>query len=363
MEALLILLAIPLVWPFIAKRIWEAELTLGELGINIAVGVAVTVAGWYLGHYMQMADRQILNGQLTSKSVDRVSCEHSYSCNCTETCSGTGTSRSCTTVCQTCYEHTWDYDYTLHSDIGKVTVDRVDRQGLQEPARYTAAQVGEPFSLADSYENYIKAAPHSLFHHLEDSDLKARYGADIPAYPDQVYDYHRVNRVLPVKVTVPDISRWNELLSQELKVLGPIKQVNVVVITSHDKRFADALHNAWLGGKKNDVIVVLGSKNYPQIDWVSVTSWTDNSVFNVQLRDALFDLQKASPDAVTQTIAKHVAKSYVRKHMKDFSYLKDDIELSVGTWLALILVSAGSSVGLSIFLSNNSIRYRYGYRR
>ena len=358
MVSLIVLLVFPFLWPIAAKLIWKHEITMWEMALNLVVGVALSSGGWALGHYAQLHDTEVRNGQLVSKESKQVTCEHTYSCNCRQSCSGSGSKRSCHTTCDTCRRHSSDFDWLLHGDVGDVKVSRVNSRGDQEPARYTAAAVGDPFAVTASYLNYIKAAPDSLFNHLVVQSLLAEYEKDIPAYPVSLKDYHYLDRVLPVKTSVPDLNVWNSLLATELKTLGPKKQVNVVVVWSghNNANFAEALNASWLGGKKNDVIVVLGTPKYPEISWVRVFSWTDKEVFKVKLRDSLLDLKQADPSQVIALVSKHVSDGYVRKPMADFEYLQYEVELSWQMWLTLIAFSVFVSVGTSWLLARNSVR-------
>ncbi|CAB5514451.1 hypothetical protein LMG26857_03510 [Achromobacter anxifer] len=356
MHYLLLLLVFPLAWPFVAKRIFGHEITFGELGINLAVGCLVVTIGFFGGRYITAADTELLNGEVHRKESHQVSCEHSYTCNCRESCSGSGTSRSCTTTCDTCYEHLYDIDHTLYTTVGDIDIRREDRQGLIVPERFKRAQIGDPVAQTHWHLNYIKAAPESLFNKGAGQDALERYRADIPAYPADVYDYHYVNRVLPVNVAVPDVGDWNMRLALALRKLGPSKQVNaIIVMTKHDSMYAEALEAAWLGGKKNDVVLVLGTPEYPKIDWARVISWTDNHTFKVELRDATTAMKEASAPAVVDMLEQHIARAFERKSMKDFEYLKTLIEPP--TWLLVLLfvVSVIVSVGLSFYLARDGV--------
>src|SRR5690349_2291120 len=46
-------------------------------------------------------DTEILNGRVTSKTRQEVSCRHSYQCHCHQVCSGSGKRRSCSEECDT----------------------------------------------------------------------------------------------------------------------------------------------------------------------------------------------------------------------------------------------------------------------
>jgi len=267
MTTLALLLVFPLLWPIVAKHIWKHEITLVELALNVVIGALVVSAGWALGKYAQAHDIEILNGQVTGKYSQRVSCEHSYSCRCRESCSGTGKNRSCSQVCDTCYDHDYDIDWNLKTSLGDIEIERVNRQGTIEPPRYSRAASGDPVAQSHAYQNYIKAAPDSLFNALSEKQALQRFVDQVPAYPDKVYDYHYVDRVLTAGVAVPDLAAWRQDLANALRVLGPAKQANVVVLFSKesDPQYASAVNAKWLGGKKNDVVVVFGTPRYPEI--------------------------------------------------------------------------------------------------
>lgn len=345
MLTLLLLLIIPLSWPFIAKIIWHTDITVGEVFVNILIGVVVVTSGWAMGRYLEAADVQILNGEVTGKRSEKVSCSHSYSCNCTKN------------GCSTCYDHAYDVDWILDTTVGEVKIDRVNRRGTKEPPRFTQALPGDPVAQRSQYTNYIKAAPNSLFNHLENTRAVKQYEGQIPSYPSSIRDYHYVDRFIAHGVSVPDASNWNLELAHTLKRLGTTKQANsvIVVTKSPSTEFATALNAAWLGGKKNDVVVVIGAPEYPKIAWVRVLSWTKNELFKVQLRDALMDLKEVRREEVLHTLKHHIEKGFERRPMADFEYLKDEIELPTWAVVLLVILSLVASVGSSIWLTNVSL--------
>jgi hypothetical protein len=125
----------------------------------------------------------------------------------------------------------------------------------------------------------------------------------------------------------------------------------VVIAKTGDMNYSNALNAAWLGGKKNDVIVVIGAPEYPKIAWVDVLSWTDQQLFKVQLRDAIRDIGEVDRVKIVPVIHDRILNAFKRKHMAEFEYLKDRIEPSPA-WLWMIgIISAMLSIGLSIFFS------------
>lgn len=351
MDKLLLVVIIPLLIPWISKLIWPREITWKELAACACISafVGLLVAG--CGYYRDTADVEIINGQITGKERVTVRCSHSYDCNCYYTYSHHTDSKGRTHTsrhkhCSTCYEHRNDYDWMLNTTLGNIEIDRVDRQGVDEPQRFTQALLYDAVAETHGYTNYVKAAPDSLFHAL---DLH-NFDQLIPPYPSRIYDYHRIDRVVTAgKVAVPDLKTWNNQLSLSLREVGPKKQANVVIVLAgvESMMFSNALEAKWLGGKKNDVVVVLGVPKYPTISWVKVISWTDSQIFKVELRDALMGLGTAKSDTVVTTISTQIAKNYVRKPMKDFKYLEDAIEPPMWILILAFLFSTATSAFLT----------------
>jgi hypothetical protein len=305
--------------------------------------IAVT-ASLFASTVEQSSDIEILNGSVTSKASRHVSCSHSYDCHCKSVvrCSGSGKHRSCSTnrVCDTCYEHNFDVSWGVQSTINSFDISRVNRQGTEEPPRFTLVKVGDPVSETHRYTNWVKAVPESLFNNqLAIASSKNKFISLVPAYPDNVYDYQYVDRVIPIGVPLTELPLWNKELATAISVLGPSKQVNAVIlmVKTNDPNYEYVIRNEWLGGKKNDVIVIFGITEYPKIDWVRIMSWTDNQLFKVELRDALQDIGSvADRKIVLQTISDNIKKSFQRKHMRDFEYLAN--EIMPPTWLIVFLV-------------------------
>lgn len=337
-EYLLALFIFPLVWPFIAKYIWGKELEWSLVALNVITVIIVISILWLGGSYSAAYDTEIINGYVTGKEKERVSCSHSYSCNCKNvtSCSGSGKNRSCSTsrVCDTCYEHTFDYSWIVKTTIREFTIDRVDRQGLKEPKRWTIVNLNDPVSDTHTYINWIKGAPDSLFSKVSLANNK--YVELVPEYPSSIYDYYNLDRVVNFGGVAQDIPAWNANISKQLSKLGIEKEVNyVIVFAANDKSIADAIEYKWLGGKKNDVIIVIGIDKYPHAEWVKVFAWSKNNVFHADLRDAIME-EDLDPVKTNNIIANQIKKGYNRISMQEFEYLKDRIEPP--TWLIVLCI-------------------------
>ena len=282
-----------------------------------------------------------------------------------KTCSGTGKNRTCTgggteRKCDTCYEHSFDVDWTVRSNIGSFGISRVDRQGLIPPPRWLQVNNGDPVAKTHYFTNYVKAVPESLFHAHQ--ELNGKFDTMIPEYPTNVYDLYRIDRAISVGVPVPDIKEWNQDISLLLRKLGPQRQANVIVVfvNTPDQSYLHALEGKWIGGKKNDIIVLIGTTSYPKIDWVAVSSWTDKALFKVQLRDDIFALGNIDRPAIIKSIETNTMKTFERKQMKDFEYLAYSIEPPVWVLTLAIILGMLASLGCSYaFYRNNTQFSRY----
>lgn len=299
----------------------KCRVTWKEFLLHCLIQVIVAGSSVAIISRINTSDTEVLNGRITKKAQERVSCRHSYTCNCITTCSG----NSCSTVCSTCYEHAYDWDWAVYTTLGNRFVIRpVDSRGSKEPPRFTQVQIGEPYSKTNRYTNYVKASPGTLF---KTSGAMDRFESKIPEYPLRIYDYHRLDRLVAVGVKVDDPKEWNDALSEANARLGTMpvkdKRSNAVVVLAGGlpQEFSYAIEQAWIGGKKNDIVVIVGVDEGLKPEWARVLAWTDHSIFRVSLRDAVLGMERLEPDLVAGAIVENVERHYMRKPMADFQYL------------------------------------------
>lgn len=307
----------------VAIKLFPHEITIKEVCVGICIQATIIAIVFFGSLYGKGHDIMILNGKVISKYKDKVSCEHSYSCNCITSCSGSGSSRSCYTVCQTCYEHSHDFDWVVDSTVGTLTINRIDRQGVDEPSRYTKVVIGEPFAKESSYFNYIKAAPLTLFDKKLLQDVKP-----VPNYIG-VHDYYRINRVIVFGSEYK--TSWsvlNEELNNALRELGNTKKVNIVVVVHNkDKNFVEQFKAKLYGGKINDVVVMIKPNEEGVLQDVSVFSWSKDSLVDIKIRDSILD-SKSVVDQVqlAKNIVDNISAHYKARDIEEFKYLEASIE-------------------------------------
>lgn len=355
----LIVLLVPLALAGLAYVLLDG-VTLKEFGLIVLAALVVAGSSAGIVSCANTHDVEVWNGVTTGKERNTVSCSHSYSCNCHQVCSGSGKNRSCSEHCDTCYEHSHDYDWDVYTTVGTITIDRVDRQGVHEPGRFTSTKMGEPVSVTRSYDNYVKAAPGTLFRH---QGLKEKYAGTVPEYPQAIYDYWHLDRLVTVGVNVDNPKAWNHELSRINSDLGKPKQVNMIVVLVKNKPddWYYALEETWIGGKKNDAVLVVSVDDQMKPQWASVMAWTSNELFKVKLRDDIMDEQVINRDTLMTALATNVSKYYVRKPMKDFEYLSSSITPSTTQWVVTLLIALFVCGGLTVFFQVNDVFGDEGY--
>lgn len=342
---LLLALLIPIVVSFFAYFAANKQITARELAAELtAVGAIIGIT------YLCMlsgasSDTELWNGSIKEKHAEWGSCCHSYSCHCYTTCSSKG---SCTEHCSTCYRHSRDKEWYASSTTGKtVFSDTCNSPGSSTPSRWDHIYVGEPTTETRSFTNYIKANQGTLFRR---EGVNESLLAQVPYYPD-VYDLYNSDRFVSLGVQGVNVAALNHELSFINAQLGAKKQVNIIVIVTKeaDPMFAEALRQKWLGGKKNDVIVLAGMPSFPSIAWVSVISWTQKDDMKIRIRDNILAMQTFDGHKVLGITAYEVDKGFSRRHWQDFDYLKAGVEPSGGEIIALFLIAFVFSVAVNIF--------------
>lgn len=356
MELLLLLLFFPIVIPFIAKRLWDGEITWQEMFLQLMIVVVGVLVMWYAARAGQMLDKEVWNGYVTAKDRDHGSYVVSYPCNCRTV----GKSTSCDICTDTRYTVTW----TAKTTVGDVRLGHEDSTSslvylTPDPQAYKDCAVGEPASIEHAYANYVKAANSSLFHKKKRLDEKLY--ENVPVYPT-VHDFYKFDRVLQAWSDIPtvELKKLDALLDDALKTMGAEKQVNVIVIASgvyDNPAFKYAVEEQWLGGKKNDVVVILGAKGN-EIHWADAMTWANNKgneLLAVKLRDSLSEVKQYDPDIIAQKIVTEVSAHYVRPQMSDFEYLLDEITPGPKMMIAIIFFIVAGSVVLTIIFHRHNV--------
>lgn len=328
--------------------------SLKVVGCYAAIMLVLTSLAVFGTRASATLDTEIHNGRITGKSRIHDTYEESYEC----MCSTSKVNGQDIRTCQTCYTTHYTVEWIAESTLGPFLVDKVDDTNKKDayeapnPKRWLNVIVGEPAAKTSFYTNYVQAVPNSLFT-PSSSQLTQQFAALVPPYPDSVFDLYRINRVLTPGFSLPDTARWNHELGMVLRDLGPKKQVNAILVIAKtaDPNYEYALRDAWEGANKNDVVVVIGSTEYPKIEWVRIISWTKSEIFKIKLKDRIEDLGTIN-DQVIPSIADEISKSFERRRMREFKYL--EAEIDPPTWAIVLLLLANlACAGYAIVLVRN----------
>lgn len=348
------LFIIPLVVAVVTWKVTNGKVTGKELACQLGVQAALCIGGAVLLHYANMYDREVWNGVVTGKNSEHVSCTHTHSCNCRQSCSGSGKNQSCHEVCDQCPDHPFDVDWNvLTSNRETIKIDREDTQGLIQPSRWSAVRIGEPTSVEHAYKNYIKGSPDTLFRH---QGYVEKYKGKLPKYP-RVQDYYRINRLVSVNgAWVDNPGAWNADLDKLNAEVGAPKQANILVVLVKNlpAEFYYGLEESWIGGKKNDIVVVVGVDDQAVPQWAKIMAWSKNEMIKIKLRDDIMDTKgPLVRDTFLATVKADVNAHYQRKPMADFQYLEASITPTTGQLAIGIVVSLLVAIGLSWYFATH----------
>lgn len=344
---LFLLLLLPLLIGLGGHLLFRARVTAKELLVQEGALLLVICIGYGIALSDRASDVEHWNGRIANKWRATTGCCHSYPCRCVTTCTG-GKNSTCSTHCQTCYLHSWDQAfYARTTNDETVFSDTCNSPGSAPPARWVEIVPGEPTSVEHSFTNYVKANAETI---MRRTGALERWAGTIPEYP-KVYDYYRADHF--IVVGLPDLPRraaLNEQLAQVNAEQGRRREVNAIVIVAKagDPSYAEAIREAWLGGKKNDLIVVVGAASFPQLDWVSVVSWSEREDMKLAIRDRIMGYGTFNGSAIVEVVRQEIAKGFVRKRWEDFDYLKATVEPSNAAKWVLGIIGVLLSIGMTV---------------
>lgn len=345
-----------------------------------------------------LVDKEIWNSYITKAEYHEAWTERvAYECHCRDTgCTtcGTGSSRhkcGCTRTCDTCYRNDYHppaWSYIINgegsSNCEKVNYGEIARlfgneqktilhhsgqvsigDGNMYSVSYTRKQgTLIPASTEHSCVNYLKAS----FSIKKKTGIKNKYAKLLREYPgihEGSFGNIEFNRVINVGVNAD--AKWlrglDRRLDEDLSLLGSRKQVNIIVylVNTADQNVVQAIRENWIDGKKNDVIVVIGSTSFPKVDWVQVVAWTKSELFKVTLRDRIYDSKSiADYNSLAEIISSQVGKSnqaggFQRMSMEELEYLTADISLPWWEQLLIVLIGGLVTWLVSWALINNDL--------
>lgn len=222
-----------------------------------------------------------------------------------------------------------------------------------------------PTSVSHSYENLVVAANHNVIHvKVPEENIKQLVENNkLHFYPEQYigrYGELKLDRLI-------DISRSSQsnIIREDLDLLsdriGKSKQANpIIYITKEGRDFKPALEQYWNKSKKNDVVLILGVDDNSTIVWSDVIAWTNNTDFLVDCSNNFEGKNiKTQPKEIVFELGNLIQNGYIRKPMKEFEYLKENITLEWYWQFFIFLGNLALSTWIFYYMMHNYERKRY----
>jgi hypothetical protein len=365
--------------------------TWGEVPIQIGVS---TLSLWVLSTFFvyqtsDLKNQEVWSGYVTASKYF----EQHDSETCTKSCDSKG--NNCTKTCTcTTYPESWSIYTNNEESIGAGPSHYHNLRTLFGNENTAGSQgdscAGHPGTIwitqfDGSSERLVPSAKEHLFvDYLQASkSIRKESGGNTKGFEPLLKPYPRVHsglfgpleldRVINAGLTIPaekagDFEKWSAGLDRNLDLalttLAKKKEVNLLVYLADtkDRKFFQALEESWVFGKKNDVVVIIGTE-FPKIDWVEIMlRGDDNEELKVALRNKVRDLININEGGtlaktiVDQISLPHEQGGYKRTRMRDMEYLAADVEVSTGAMFIILLIWGFLTWLTSWALENNEIK-------
>ena len=384
-------------WLFIvagvAYGIWRKfanpeEFTWLELPAQLFAGAVITAGCFaaFLFFTTGLYDTETWNGHATSAEYLEGWTEI---VRCTErSCSGSGENEVCVDVPMVRYDYhppEWRV-YTSNNESVSIAsgnyreyiakfgnehkeyVFHMNQYSVGDGNKYVTTWNGKietmiPTAVVHPYVNFLRAS-HSL---AKNEGTAQEYESLLLPYPEIQggrFGNIEIDRVLVaggVNIPVQWHATVDRMLDWILAFLGAEKQADIVVyvVNTDDRGFVEALRERWCGGKKNQIIVIVGTTNFPKVDWADVMIFAGNEDLITDLGQAIEKQGEISdPEAFTKTIVASIQKEFSRVPMATLEHLMYHVKLPWWAILAAFLIIAPDLIAMSMILEGNNIRSR-----
>lgn len=206
----------------------------------------------------------------------------------------------------------------------------------------------EPVTKLSTFKNKIKATPN-LFQFAQLST-----NINVYSWPENP-NWNSSDRLIGTSVLLIDRLKFDQLNAE----LGPRKKVNVIMVgfdESQGAEYGEYQKSAYIGGKKNDLIITFGggSKHKPA-NWCVVFGWTESELVKKNIETIL--LTNPINDDILSLLGTEVIKNYEIKDWSKFDYIKISPPSSV--YFIFIIIMIISQIIGYIICHKNEIEKDY----
>jgi len=168
-----------------------------------------------------------------------------------------------------------------------------------------------PMNTWVSFENRIKAGP-SLYDFATVPE-----GVPVLPYPKNKNPFQSDRLLGTAKQTV-SLLEWDRMNSR----VGSKRKANVILVgfgPDSDNIMGQYQQAAWLGGKKNDLVICYGGGTPHKPQWAYTFGWTDKEIVKANLNSLL--LEGPVDSTIIPKIEEEIHANYQIKEWDDFNYL------------------------------------------
>lgn len=334
-----LILLLPLILAFVAKHFFKETITNAEMTLHIFVGIIISFVVFELTVFSANYDVYYAHGIVTAKVKNRVSCSHSN-----RICTGAGKNQTCITT----YDHPFDIEYYVDSTVGRTEISSPDRQGLIEPSRWKAAQIGEHYATTFSFQNYLKNSEYSIMNKKYEN-IKERINSK-----PHIYDLYRLDPVSEFGVRNINIAPLNQHLKDLLKHRGHTFNINILFVEMAPADFKYVVLKNWQP-VLNDILVVISIKDN-KVEWSEALMYADSIRNEILVTDIRLDLPGKGID--TNLIDEIVALSDAKYHHMsgdEFKRLQFEMELSTLQIVFIIVFNLICNFAITVYLHKNNV--------
>ena len=315
-------------------------------------------------------------------------CTETYACG--ETCTGSGSNRTCTTnyctrtypciedVSRKCYVDTRKADrfsvsYGKYQELmkrwggketftdmyrerqhGRDLIKKGKRGYTGDGNRYTTFwdekwQTSEPIVTIHLYENRV-AASHSVLNYtpLSEQEIKS-YG---------VFEYPKGS--IPTVLSRSKRFPWGDKYFSYLNGrYGPdrLMRLWVLIFENQDRDAALAQQRHWKNGNKNEFVMCIGIDKAGKVLWGEVFSWTERDELPVLARNYIENIGILTDETMIEFakwVESKICCSFVKPEFTDkYAHLRVDPPL----WIVILVwgIILGATIGMCIFIVKNEL--------
>lgn len=222
------------------------------------------------------------------------------------------------------------------------TGEHASRMLEGDPNDYFGVNVNrwcEPVTDKRSFENRVKACP-SVF-----SFIKVPTNINVFPYPNNT-DIFRSNRLLGEARKI-DALKFDQLNS----FLGARKKINLIMVgfKDADSMLAEYQKASWIGGKKNDLVLMYNVNSTGTVTWTRVFGWSESEICKRNIESIL--LSKPIDDTLLPLLSSEITANYTIKDWSKFDYLT--IEPRTGHYVWFFIILGLTQIGLYVYFHHN----------